>query len=263
MSEVRETLFTGFAINTIERGINNPIWGLDGWIYIGSGSGGGTITGPRLKAPFEVGNSDFRIRPDGSAIERVNGSVSTFGLTMNDLGDRFPSSGGTPVRYALPLPHRYLARNPYVPSPGGTHTASDYNRGFRISDPHPWRAKRQSDPAWVKFYGDRETNSNYFSGGCSTTYYGGSLFPQQYHGNLFYCEPSLNIIHRAVLTRENSGYKASRAPNEKESEFLASTDQWFRPMNLRIGPDGALYIVDMYREIIEDYSAIASGILKS
>ena len=139
--EVRETLFTGFGINTIERGINNPIWGLDGWIYIGSGSGGGTITGPRLKKPFDVGNSDFRIRPDGSAIERVNGSVSTFGLTMNDVGDRFPSSGGTPARYALPLPHRYLARNPYVPSPSGTHTASDYNRGFRISDPHPMAGK--------------------------------------------------------------------------------------------------------------------------
>lgn len=254
--EVRETLFTGFKINTIERGINNPIWGLDGWIYVGSGGGGGTITGPRLKAPFKLGNSDFRIRPDGSAIEQVNGSVSTFGLTMNDLGDRFPSSGGTSARYALPLPRHYLARNPYVPSPGGTQIASDYNRGFRISDPHPWRVKRRSDPAWVKFYGDRETNSNFFSGGCSATYYGGTLFPQQYHGNLFYCEPSLNIIHRSVLTRDNSGYKASRAPDEKDSEFLASTDQWFRPMNLRIGPDGALYIVDMYREIIEDYSAI-------
>jgi len=254
--EVREILFTGFATNTIERGINNPIWGLDGWIYIGSGSGGGTITGPRLKTPFKVGNSDFRIRADGSAIERVNGSVHTFGLTMNDVGDRFPSSGGTSARYALPLPHRYLTRNPHVASPNDTHNASDYNRGFRISEPHPWRVRRRSDPAWVKFYGDRETNSNYFSGGCSTTYYGGTLFPARYRGNLFYCEPSLNIIHRAVLNRDGAGYKASRAPEEIESEFLASTDQWFRPVNLRIGPDGALYIVDMYREIIEDYSAI-------
>jgi len=254
--EVRETLFTGFGIDTLERGINSPIWGLDGWIYVGSGSGGGTVTGPRLKNHFDVGTSDFRIRPDGSSIERVNGNVSTFGLTMNDIGDRFPSSGGTPVRYALPLPHRYLARNPHLPSPRGIHTASDYNRGFRLSKPHPWRVKRRSDPAWVKFYGERETNSNFFSGGCSTTYYGGDLFPEQYHGNLFYCEPSLNLIHRTVLARDRAGYKASRAPEEKESEFLASTDQWFRPVNLRIGPDGALYIVDMYREIIEDYSAI-------
>ena len=78
----------------------------------------------------------------------------------------------------------------------------------------------------------------------------------QYHGNLFYCEPSLNIVHRTVLTRDGAGYQARRAPGEQDSEFLASTDQWFRPMNLRVGPDGALYIVDMYREIIEDYSAV-------
>ncbi len=63
-------------------------------------------------------------------------------------------------------------------------------------------------------------------------------------------------MHRTVLTRDGAGYRARRAPGEQESEFLASTDQWFRPMNLRVGPDGALYIVDMYREIIEDYSAV-------
>ena len=254
--EVRETLYTGFKVNTIERGINNPIWGLDDWIYLGSGSGGGTITGPKLKGRFELGGSDFRIKVDGSAIEHVNGSVSTFGLTMNDIGDRFPSSGGNPARYALPLPRHYLARNPHVATPGSTQGAADYGNGYRISDPHPWRVKRGRDPAWVKFYGQRETNSNYFSGGCSTTFYGGRLFPDQYHGNLFYCEPSLNIVHRTVLTRDGAGYRARRAPGEEESEFLASTDQWFRPMNLRVGPDGALYIVDMYREIIEDYSAV-------
>jgi len=254
--DVRETLFTGFGVNTIERGINNPIWGLDDWIYVGSGSGGGIITGSKLKGHFELGGSDFRIKADGSAIEHVNGSVGTFGLTMNDVGDRFPSSGGTPARYALPLPRHYLARNPHVATPGSTQGAANYGHGYRLSDPHPWRVKRGRDPAWVKFYGKRETNSNYFSGGCSTTFYGGRLFPDEYHGNLFYCEPSLNIVHRTVLTRDGAGYQARRAPGEQESEFLASTDQWFRPMNLRVGPDGALYIVDMYREIIEDYSAV-------
>lgn len=214
------------------------------------------ITGPNLKEPFKLGGSDFRIKADGSAIEHVNGSVSTFGLTMNDIGDRFPSSGGNPARYALPLPRDYLARNPHVSTPGSTQIAADYGNGYRLSDPHPWRVKRGKDPAWVKFYGQRETNSNYFSGGCSTTFYGGRLFPDEYHGNVFYCEPSLNIVHRSVVTRDGAGYVARRAPDEQESEFLASTDQWFRPMNLRVGPDGALYIVDMYREIIEDYSAV-------
>ena len=254
--EIRETLFTGFRTRVMERGVNNPCWGLDNWIYVGGGGEGGTIRGPHLKQPVQLGNTDFRIKPDGSAIEPVSGRVGTFGLTLNDVGDRFPSTGGQPAMYALPLPYRYLARNPHVSTPSSNQYAADYNRGYRISQPHPWRVKRGQDPAWVKFYGARETNSNYFSGGCSNTFYGDVLFPQAYRGNLFYCEPSLNIVHRCLLDRDGAGYRARRAEQEQTSEFLASTDQWFRPMNLRVGPEGALYIVDMYREIIEDYSAI-------
>ena len=254
--EVRETLFTGFRTTVLERGINNPRWGLDNWIYVGAGGNGGTITGPRLAGAVELRHSDFRIRSDGSAIEPVSGRVGTFGLTMNDIGDRFPSTGGRPAMYALPLPDHYLARNPYVATPDTNHSAATYNRGYRISQPHPWRVRRQQDPAWVKFYGAQETNSNYFSGGCSNEFYGDTLFPQQYWGNIFYCEPSLNIVHRCVVNRDGAGYRGRRADSEQESEFLASMDQWFRPMNLRVGPEGALYIVDMYREIIEDYSAI-------
>ena len=254
--EVRETLYTGFGIRVLERGINNPRWGLDHWIYIGSGGEGGTITGPHLAQPVSLGSTDFRIKADGSAIEPATGRVGTFGMTLNAVGDRFPSTGGSPAMYALPLPYHYLKRNPYVSTPRTNYTASPYNRGFRISRPHPWRVRRGQDPAWVKFYGQRETTSIYFSGGCSTTFYGDTLFPQPYQGNLFYCEPSLNIVHRCLLQRDGAGYRAQRAPGEQESEFLASADQWFRPMNLRVGPEGALYIVDMYREIIEDYSAI-------
>ena len=254
--DVRETLFTGFQVAVLERGINNPRWGLDNWIYVGAGSHAGTIRGPYLDKPVELGNQDFRIRADGSAIEPVSGSVGTYGLALNDVGDRFPCSGGQPAIYALPLPYHYLARNPYVPTPRANHSAANYSRGFRISTPHPWRVRRRQDPAWVKFYGERETNSNYFTGGCGGEIYRARLFPEQYQGNFFYCEPSLNIVHRCVLQRDGPGYKAHRAAGEQQSEFLASRDAWFRPINLRVGPDGALYLVDMYREIVEDYSAI-------
>ena len=254
--EIRETLFTGFRTQVLERGINNPRWGLDNWIYVGAGGTGGTITGPRLKRAVVLPHSDFRIKPDGSAIEPVNGRVGTFGMTINDVGDRFPSSGGQPATYALPLPYYYLARNPHVVTPPTNYSSVTYNQGYRISQPHPWRVRRQQEPVWVKFYGARETNSNYLSGGCSNEFYSDTFFPEQYRGNLFYCEPSLNIVHRCVIRRDGAGYVGHRAPTDQRSEFLASTDQWFRPMNLRVGPEGALYIVDMYREIIEDYSAI-------
>ena len=255
-AEVRETRFTGFQRRVMERGINNPRWGLDNWIYVGAGGQGGTITGPKLSVPVLLGNGDFRIRPDGSAIEPVNGRVGTFGLTMNAVGDRFPSSGGRPSIYALPLPYRYLKRNPYVATPETNHFAVTYNRGYRISRPHPWRLRRQQYAEWVKFYGERETDSNFFSGGCSGEIYTDKLFGANFEGNLFYCEPSLNLLHRCLISRDGAGYRGHRSNEEQTSELLASREQWFRPMNLRVGPEGALYIVDMYREIVEDYSAI-------
>ena len=254
-AEIRETLFTGFRTDVLERGINNPRWGLDNWIYVGSGGSGGTIRGPRLPEPVEIGNTDFRIAADGSAIEPVHGQVRTFGLTMNQFGDRFPSVG-RPAAYALPLPRRYLKRNPYVVTPRTNQWAADIRRTYPISRPHPWRVKRGEQKAWVEFYGKGETTNGYFTGGCGGEIYLGSLFPQSYRDNFFFCEPSQNMIHRSIMKREGAGYQAHRAAGEDESEFLASSDQWFRPVNLRVGPEGALYIVDMYREIIEDYSAI-------
>ncbi len=254
--DFRETLFSGFRVRTLERGINNPRWGFDNWIYVGGAGDGGTITGPYLQEAVTLGSTDFRIKADGTAIEPVTGRVGTFGMTMNEVGDRFPSSGGTPVVCALPIGYHYLKRNPYVASPGMNYSASNYNQGFRISQPHPWRVRRQQDPEWVKFYGAHETNSNYFSGGCSAEFYSEGALPSQFSGSVFYCEPSLNIIHRSIVSRVGNRYQARRARGEERSEFLASTDQWFRPMSLRFGPDGNLFIVDMYREIIEDYSAI-------
>ena len=256
-AEVRETLFSGFAVTYLERGINNPRFGFDNWIYVAAGAGGGTIKGPHLDKPVALGRTDFRFKPDGSAIEPVSGTNGTFGLEMTATDDRLLISGGRHALYSVPLAYHYLARNPFVPSPAPVAGASNYNEVFPISKPHPWRLARSKDPAWVKFYGQRETTANgYLTSACGQVVYRAESLPRKYWGNHFCCEPSQNLIHRCLLERDGSGFKVRRAPGEERSEFLASKDQWFRPMNLRVGPDGAIYIVDMYREIIEDFSAI-------
>jgi len=89
---------------------------------------------------------------------------------------------------------------------------------------------------------------------CAPHIYRGDQFPPEYRGMHFSCECAYNLIHLCRLEPEGAGYKAVRAI--ENAEFLTSSEQWFRPVNLAGGPDGALYIVDMYREIIEDYSAI-------
>jgi len=282
-AEVRERLFTGFGNTIFERSINNPRWGPDNWIYVAGGNKGETITGPRLKKgtgpisaqhpsglsgkldvplfTVDIGAVDFRFRADGSAIEPVTGRNRTFGLTMNDWGDRFLISTGSPALYAVPLPSRYLARNPYVPSPNEVANAAGYNRVYPASRPHPWRVERAEKSEWNKYYTDRygvteSTPNGYFTAACGQLIYRADVLPEPYHDNLFACEPAQNMIHRCLIHRDGLRFEARRAPGEEESEFLTSTDQWFRPTNLALGPDGAIYIVDMYREIIEDYSAI-------
>jgi len=253
VAEVRESLFTGFERELIERGINSPRWGLDNWIYVAAGGGGGTITGPSLGGPVEIGHTDFRFRPDGSAIEPVTGRESMFGLTMNDDGDRFH----TIATQVTPLPYHYLARNPYVASPPGDVDLVPDREIFPISRPDPWRLARGQDPAWVKFYGETETKPHgFFTSSSGQLIYRADAFPEAFRGNYFVCDPANNLIHRRLLERDGATYTSRRAPGEEHSEFLASSDQWFRPMSLSIGPDGAIYVVDMYREVIEDFSAI-------
>lgn len=153
-AEVREALFTGFPTGELERGINAPQWGVDGWIYFGRGWGGGEITGPRLKAPVHLPNSDFRIRADGRAIEAVTGGTHTFGFALTDTGDRFVVNTTVPGIFIAPLPWRYLVRNPEAVTPPIEAPSGD-RRAYAISKPHPWRQKRAEDPAYFEFYHSR------------------------------------------------------------------------------------------------------------
>ena len=231
-AEVRETLFTGFAREFIERGISNPRWGPDNWIYVAAGGGGGTITGPKLAHPVAIGHTDFRLRPDGSAIEPVTGRESMFGLTLNDFGDRFHAI----ISHTIPLPYRYLMRNPFLQSPAADVSINPSRKIFPISEPDPWRKARGSDPAWVRFYGEAETQPNgQFTASSGQLIYRADDLPRAYRGNYFVCDPANNLIHRSLLERHGAEYSARRAPENEASEFLASTDQWFRPMNLGVG----------------------------
>jgi putative membrane-bound dehydrogenase-like protein len=258
-AETREVLFTGFPTGELERGINAPQWGVDGWIYFGRGWGGGKITGPHLPEPVELPGSDFRIRPDGSAIEPVTGATHTFGFAMTESGDRFTVTTTVPGIYIAPLPWSYLARNPDAATPPLESPTGD-RRAYSISRPHPWRQKRADDPAYFKYYNSRygaaESEADgWFTAACGPMVYQDRALPGL-RGQYFVCEPAGNLIHRAQIEAEGSALRIRRAPGEEKSEFAASTDAWSHPMHLTHGPDGCIWITDYYREIIEDYSAI-------
>ncbi len=260
-AEFKETLFTGFGLYEMWSRISNPRWGVDNWIYAAGGiRSGGAIRGPNLAGDVRIGATSFRFKADGSAIEPTSGSSSGFGLALNDWGDRFLVTNQQHALFVAPLPHRYLARNPYYAAPNLVVNTSTYGhpaRVFPASQPHPWRLARSQDPAWVKFYGAAEATANgFFTAASGQTIYRAEWFPPEFHGNHFSVDNAQNLIHRCLLEPQGVGYSAKRPREDEQTEFLTSTDNWFRPVNLTTGPDGALYVVDMYREIIEDYSAI-------
>ncbi|MEZ5329594.1 MAG: hypothetical protein R3F19_31495 [Verrucomicrobiales bacterium] len=259
-AEVQETLFTGFRTGPLERGINAPQWGAEGWIYFGSGAGGGRITGPHLPQAVELPRTDFRILADGSAIEPVTGTTSTFGFTMTEVGDRFTVSTNEPGRYVAPLPWRYLVRNPDAAAPSRLDSPTGDHHAYPLAPAHPWRRKRAEHAEYAKYYRDRygagdSDAGGWFTSACSPLVYRDRALPGL-HGQYFVCEPSGNILHRSIIEADGPALKLVRAPGEEHSEFAATGDSWSHPMNLMHGPDGSIWIVDYYREIIEDYSAI-------
>jgi putative membrane-bound dehydrogenase-like protein len=259
-AEVREVLFTGFRTGALERGVNAPQWGIDGWIYFGRGWGGSRITGPHLKEPVQLSGTDFRIRADGSAIEPVTGGTHTFGFTFTPAGDRFVVNTITPGLFVAPLPWRYLVRNPDATFTGLEVEAGNDRHAYSLAPAHPWRTKRAEDPAYFKYYRDRYGASDsdatgWFTSGCGPLIYQDSVLPGL-RGQYFVCDPSANLIHRAAIQENGTMLNLRRVPGEEKSEFGASRDCWSHPISLNHGPDGCIYVVDYYREIIEDYSAI-------
>lgn len=257
--DVSVKLFTGFATGMLERGINAPTWGPDNWIYFGRGWEGGTITGSNLAKPTIIGRTDFRIRPDGSAIEPVTGSTKTIGMAFTEAGDRFVATTTHPGVFVTPLPWRYLLRNPDAPTPVLDGPASDLTNTYPISPTHPWRLKRESHAEYFAFYrkislSDAAANG-YFTSACSPLVYRSSVLPGLKDDYLV-CEPAQSLVHRAKIRRDGTRLRLERAPGEEKSEYLSSRDSWFHPVSLTHTPQGSLAIVDFYREIIEDYSAI-------
>ena len=258
-AEIREKLYTGFKVGIIERRINSPQWGPDNWIYIDGGQGG-LITGPNLPTPITLPATAFRIKADGSAIEAVSGHTSTYGFTFNKDGDRFVISTGTPGIQVAPLPWRYLTRNRDIAVRASRRNAANYNITFPTSKPHPWRTKRAADPGFGKYYRDRYGSAEsipngYFTSACSPLIYTDDALPGL-NGQILACAPAQNFVHRAEVKRDGVLLNIRRLKNRTKTEFLTSDDIWFHPIHLSIGPEGAIYIADFYREIIEDYSAI-------
>ncbi len=256
-ADSREVLYTGFFAKNSEAQITCMRLGVDNWIYANNSGQGGKVTSKiKPDAPeINMAGTDFRFRMDRGVAENESGT-GQFGLGLNDVGHRFISQNTIHIRQVI-IPHRYLRRHAFMPSYRAEHNISDHDLiMFQKSQTPYWRQER-TNRRQARYdslgTGAKEYARDHFTGASGGTFFGGDGFPDGYYGSIFTGEVAGNLIHRDVI-RTNPGspvYTAVRDPKEKDREFLASTDTWFRPANFATGPDGYLYVVDMYAQHIE------------
>jgi putative membrane-bound dehydrogenase-like protein len=253
----KRVLYTGFDLSNSEQLVNSLQWGLDNWVYGCAGMSGGTIRSaqkPDTPAVVLRGRG-IRFRPDKPGSLEPTSGGGQYGLAMDELGDWFTATNSQHLRHIV-LPDRYLRRNPFLAVRAVTLDIPDHGAAckvFRLSPFEAWRVertrRRKGGPDAQRFPSTELVPGGYITSGCSPVIYAAKLFPKEYHGNTFVCDPANNLIHRDILFERGPTFTAKRG--EKGREFLASTDNWFRPVWLAVGPDGALYVADFYREVIE------------
>ncbi|MCH8332304.1 HEAT repeat domain-containing protein [Candidatus Sumerlaeota bacterium] len=207
-----------------EHAANSPMWALDNWIY----------------------NANYRGRfrySAGTWIREPDNHHGQYGLTQDDYGRLYFNTNSDMLRADL-APYHYFRRNPnwrgrspinvrimHSQTTWPSRITPGVNRGYQPGTLRPDGTLRRMTAA------------------CSPVVYRGDNFPPEFYGNVFVCEPSGNLVKRLTLFESGARVTASHA--YQGEEFLTSTDERFRPVSVNVAPDGTLYVIDMYRGIIQ------------
>ena len=207
-----------------EHASNGLLWGMDNWLYSAN---------HRMRYRYVA----------GEWLQDQTISRGQWGISQDNYGRLFYNTNSDHFRGDL-ISDAYLERNANSPGLRGTNVRINpdqsvwpgritlgVNRGYRSNT-------LRSDGTLARF-----------TGACGTLIYRGSNFPNEYEGDGFVCEPTGNLIRRNRVTESNGVLTAVNA--YENGEFLTSTDERFRPVNLVNGPGGALYVVDLYRGLIQ------------
>lgn len=252
VADREEVLLTGFALSNPQHNMNSPVYGLDNWIYLANeyyistaqfdellGDEGAEIhyparpQGPRL--PANGDDKSVRFQPDAYALESLS-SNTQYGHTFDPWGHYFQTSNASHLHHEV-IAHPYLARKPGLMVADAMQYVPDYGRPVEV-----WAITPDPEHQLL-------TDVGTITSACGIHWYRGGLFPAPFDQVVFTAEPVHNLIHADLMHPAGATFSASRLLPDRE--FLASTDPEFRPVFHYTGPDGAMYVVDYYRKIIE------------
>ncbi len=250
-ADVREVLLRGFVRQATDSNMSGLRWSLDNWLHGVNGGNGGDISSMRQRAePIRLGDLDFRLKPDSGELETTYSTGGGFGLVFDEWGRSFTPHNVNHMQMRV-MPARLLLRNPGLPPIEGTHSISDHGDMARIYA----ISEAQTRP-------NHPEQAGHFSSSGGVGFIGHQSYPGDLAGSVTVCDVVGNLVHRDVLSPDGPILKASRSPGEQTKEFIASTDPNFRPTALELGPDGALYLADMHREVIEHPDYIPKQMLE-
>lgn len=262
VADLTEIVFEGIGRDNVQGVANNLKWGLDNRIYAAGGRNPSTLTrdGEEL---LTLGGKDFSFDPLTYEVRAETGGQQ-FGHSFDDWGNRFVCSNSNHIQHIV-FPWDALSRNAHYPVSGPIRSIAKEGAAapvFRRSSAEPWRIvrtrRRVADPRYARLPATERVPIGFFTSATSVTVYRGAAWPEEYRGQVFIGDVGGNLVHRKRLEPQGVSFTAIRA--DKDVEFIASTDNWFRPTNFVNTPDGTLYVLDMYRETIEHPYSIPEDI---
>ncbi len=254
-ADIKKIVFTGFGRRNVQGMINSFRWGLDNRIHGATSTNGGKIRRPEQpeSEAVEYRGRDFSFNPNTLDIRPESGGAQ-HGMSFDDWGRKFVCSNSDHLQMVT-YDDKYAARNPYLRSPSSRLSIADDGGQapvFRISPVEPWRIVRTRLRASKQVKGVVEGGgrpAGYFTGSTGAVIYRGDAYPADSKGLAFSGDVGSNLVHRKRLISNGVLFTGTRI--DKNSEFVRSTDIWFRPVQYANAPDGTLHILDMYREVIE------------
>ena len=212
----------------LEHNANSLLWGMDNWIH--------------------TSEHEYFYRLKGGKVEvRQTLNRGQWGISMDDVGRIYRNWNEQPL-FVDVVPASYFVRNPNL-----VRTRGAYEELIGRKETATWPIRPT-----------RGINRGYRDGvlrpdGTMTTYqsaatpliYRGDQLPKELQGNAFVTDCTGQLVHRLIINDDGNGNLKARDAYER-GEFIASTDERFRPVNLAPGPDGTFYVVDMYRGVVQD-----------
>lgn len=263
-ADVKEIILTGFARSNPQHNVNNPVYGIDNWIYlshegaVGSkgysdvfGDRGSDVHYPNLseavRLPQNANGLGVRFKPNNGLVETLS-AKGQFGHAFDPWGHHFLTSNADHLFHEV-IGAPYIRRNKNLLIRSGRVYIPKSGKGFEI-----YPITENPDHQLL-------TDVGMMTSACGITWYNGDIFPNEYNNTIFTAEPVHNMIHVDRIIDKGATFESINLLENKE--FLASKDSWFRPVNHYIGPDGAMYVLDYHRKVIEHPEWLSDEVINS